>query len=204
MTPSPGLVVRGREGFRREKYHDQEQRIRAQISQLDLEQEWLTQMIRASREVSGGAPRSNSLKLRVDALSLAQSLLREQTRVIVSTAHPHASAAHRHATLQWVTYRLAEIVRDAEQVKADQQRHTKRLQAWKKWFSNPKPIVVPRQRAPKGEGRDREKRNKYMRDYLAKLKAEGNTRIRDRARAGTTHTTKPTKRACVPSSAPRN
>jgi hypothetical protein len=78
MTPNPGLAVRGREGFRREKYHDQQQRIRAQINQLDLEQEWLTQMIRASREVSGGAPRSNSLKLRVDALSLAQSLLREQ------------------------------------------------------------------------------------------------------------------------------
>ena len=35
--------------------------------------EWLTQMIRVSREVSG-ALRSNSLKLRVDALSLAQSL----------------------------------------------------------------------------------------------------------------------------------
>ena len=43
MTPSPGLVVRGREGFRREKYHDQEQRIRAQINQLGLEQEWLTE-----------------------------------------------------------------------------------------------------------------------------------------------------------------
>ena len=107
--------------------------------------------------------------------------------MIASTAHPHASAAHRHATLQWVTYRLAEIVRDAEQVKADQQRHTKRLQAWKKWFSNPKPIVVPRQRAPKGEGRDREKRNKYMRDYMAKLKAEGKTRIRDRPQYNAYH-----------------
>jgi hypothetical protein len=42
MTPSPGLVVRGREGCRR-KYHDQEQRIRAQINQLGLEQEWLTE-----------------------------------------------------------------------------------------------------------------------------------------------------------------
>ena len=79
MTPGPGLVVRGREGFRREKYHGQERRIRAQINQLglELEQEWLTEMMRVSREVSR-ALRSNSLKLRIDALSLAQSLLREQ------------------------------------------------------------------------------------------------------------------------------
>ena len=77
MTPGPGLVVRGREGFRREKYHDQERRIRAQINQLGLEQEWLTEMMRVSREVSR-ALRSNSLKLRIDALSLSQSLLREQ------------------------------------------------------------------------------------------------------------------------------
>jgi len=39
--------------------------------------EWLTQMIRVSRELSG-ALRSNSLKLRIDALSPSQSLLREQ------------------------------------------------------------------------------------------------------------------------------
>jgi hypothetical protein len=63
MTPNPGLAVRGREGFRREKYHDREQRIRAQINQLglELEQEWLTEMMRVSREVSR-ALRSNSLK----------------------------------------------------------------------------------------------------------------------------------------------
>ena len=77
MTPNPGLAVRVRECFRQEKYHDQEQRIRAQINQLDLEQEWPTEMMRVSREVSR-ALRSNSLKLRIDALSLAQSLLREQ------------------------------------------------------------------------------------------------------------------------------
>jgi hypothetical protein len=77
LTPNPGLAVRGREGFRREKYQGREQRIRAQINQLDLEQEWLTEMLRASREV-GRALRSNSLNLRIQALKLAEAVLREE------------------------------------------------------------------------------------------------------------------------------
>jgi hypothetical protein len=53
------------------------QRIRAQINQLDLEQEWLTEMLRASREV-GRALRPNSLNLRIQALKLAEAVLREE------------------------------------------------------------------------------------------------------------------------------
>jgi hypothetical protein len=63
MTPNPGLAVHGREGFHREKYHDQEQRIRAQISQLDLEHEWLTKII-AAKHLIGNALRSGSLEQR--------------------------------------------------------------------------------------------------------------------------------------------